>query len=60
MTRTMFVAGLFIALATSFFQAMMTTDIVRSNAEAVREMRNLADELREQKEATWRDRAKPL
>jgi hypothetical protein len=56
----MFAAGIFIALATSYFQAMIATDIVRSNAEAVREIRQLTDELREQKEASWRDRTRPM
>ena len=60
MNRWMFAAGIFVALATSWFQAMMTTDIVRSNAEAVRECRALKQELQETKEISWRDRSKPL
>jgi len=60
MSRPMFAAGIFVALATSYFQALMTSDIVRSNAEAVREARQLAEELRELKEAKWRELAKPM
>ena len=60
MSRQMFAAGIFVALATSYFQALMTSDIVRSNAEAVREARQLAEELRELKEAKWRELAKPM
>jgi len=52
--------GIFVAIATTFFQAMMANDIVRSNAEAVREARALAEELREVKEASWRGRLKGL
>lgn len=52
--------GIFVAIATSFFQALMTHDIVRSNAEAVREAREASKEIRELREQLWQNSRKHM